>query len=270
MLKKPGPGALPPARFFYPDFPMDFLFTLVQYSCMSKEIIPQKFQRKTSDILEDTAISLLEGLTGIAASKREELALSVGHIFQGLRKGKFLTLLNKEWKFYKEKGEIKDDYQYTEQHQECLQELLDFLDKDLPDEITFSFLKKLFLVAASEKFSDRESILPQQYMKICRKLSSGEVILLTTIFSIAKMGEEHFRHIMGDRNTSAHQWIGIMVEKSGLAYKELIEIYETQLINKNLLTRREHADRSGVTIGPYFRLTKLGYDICNYVEKFED
>jgi hypothetical protein len=48
-----------------------------------------KFSTAKADILRDTAISLLEGLTGIAASKGEGRALSVGHIFQGLVKGKF-------------------------------------------------------------------------------------------------------------------------------------------------------------------------------------
>ena len=238
---------------------------------MSKEIITQNFQRETSDILADTATSLLEGLTGIAASKREELALSVGHIFQGLRKGKFLTILSREWKAYKEKGEIKEDYQYTEQHQSCLQELLDFLDKDLPDEITFSFLKKIFLVTASEKASDRESILPQQYMKICRKLSSGEIILLLATYNIAKMGHDYFKQIIDyQQSPSAHDWLNLMAKESSLQYPELVKLYETELINKGLITKRQLSDNSGVSIRPYFRLSQLGYEICNFIENYEN
>jgi len=221
--------------------------------------------------LADTAISLLEGLIGIAASKGEERALSVGHIFQGLIKGKFLTILNNEWKRYKEKGKIKEDYQYTEQHQSCLQELLDFLDNDLPNEITFSFLKNLFLVAASEKASDRDSILPHQFIRICRKLSSGEILLLSAIYNIAKKGYDHFKQLIEfPQSPSAHNWLILMAKESSLKYPELVELHETELINKGLLTKRRLSDGSAVSITPYFRLTQLGYDICSFIENYEE
>ena len=229
----------------------------------------ENFKKPTDNILKDTAVALLEGLTGIAASKGQECILSVGHIFQGLIKGKFLTILCNEWKRYKEKGKIKEDYQYTEQHQSCLQELLDFLDNDLPNEITFSFLKKLFLVAATEKASDRESILPHQFIRISRKLSSGEILLLSATYSIAKQGYDNFNKLMESSLSSAHIWLNIMANKSSLKYQELVELYEKELINKGLLTKRLYSDKSSITIKPYFRLTQLGYDICNFIQNYD-
>lgn len=236
---------------------------------MTKEIILGNFQKKTTDILADTANSLLEGLTGIASSKGEERALSVGRIFQGLIKGKFLTIFNNEWKCYKEKGKIKEDYQYTEQHQSCLQELLDFLDNDLPNEITFSFLKNLFFIAASEKVSDRESILPHQFIRICRKLSAGEILLLSATYNIAKKGYEHYKQLIeSPQLPSAHSWLNTMAKHSSLKYPELVELHEKELINKCLLTKRE-LSQNIVTIVPYFRLTQLGYEICSFIENYE-
>ena len=177
---------------------------------MTNKNMPAK---ETSDILDDTALSILEGLTGIAASKKEALILSAGYIFQGLRKGQFLNILLKEWKNYKEKGRIKDDYQYTEQHKTCLQELLDFLDKNLPDEIAFSFLKKIFLVAATESISDRESILPQQYLRICRNLSSGAILVLIRTYKIAKEQKSGL-HQLG----SARIWLKELAHETALNY----------------------------------------------------
>jgi hypothetical protein len=87
----------------------------------------------------------VEGLSGIALSKKMDFQLSVAHLLQSLIKGKFLNQLIGEWNEYKNKGKIKDDYQTTEQHIECLQEILDFIDSDLPDEKRFSVLKKYFL-----------------------------------------------------------------------------------------------------------------------------
>jgi hypothetical protein len=238
---------------------------------MKKEINVQNFQRKTTDILTDTATSLLEGITGIGSSKREEFILSVGKIFQGLIKGKFLIILNDEWNHYKRKGKIKDDYQYSEQHHSCLQELLDFLDNDLPNEITFYFLKSIFLVAASEKLTDRESILPHQFIRICRRLSSGEIILLMETYRIAQRGSDNFNVLMGSPQYPMTQsWLQVMAKESHLKYPELVELHELELINKGLLTRRQHTTGGMVKIAPYFRLTQLGYDICSYIENYEE
>ena len=106
-------------------------------------------------------MALAEGITGIAASKREDLALSIGHIFQTLRARQFLNTLFNEENSYKEKGRINDDYQYTEQHKACLPELLDSLDKDMPDEITLYFLNNVFLVAGTKTVKSRKSFFPQ-------------------------------------------------------------------------------------------------------------
>ena len=112
-----------------------------------------KWSRDTSDVIKDTLTQLAEGLTAIAASDRKELVFSVGHIAQCLRKGQFLSRFLQEWNAYRDKGRIKDDYVGTEQHQAWLQELLEFLDNDSPDEIRFETLKKIFLVAATETAS---------------------------------------------------------------------------------------------------------------------
>ena len=42
------------------------------------------------------------------------MILSVGHIFQRMRAVHFLDELKREWDKYKEKGRIKEDYEFTE------------------------------------------------------------------------------------------------------------------------------------------------------------
>lgn len=218
----------------------------------------------TSDLLAETIISLGEGITGIAASDRKDLILSIGHIFQRIRSGRFLETLKHEWDGYRKKGRINDDYMETEQHQDCLQEMLDFLDRDSPDEIRFAFLKKIFLTAATESVSNSDSLLPQQYMKLCRTLSSGEVLVLQATFESAKNRD------WDPNDMSARNWEIAIAEKSGLRYPELVEIHERNLIDKNLMTSRTHSDRSGVTLGQHYRLSDLGYQICKFIESYDD
>jgi hypothetical protein len=229
----------------------------------SKEI--EAFEKSTENIIATTLTGLVEGLTGIAASSKKEWILSISHMFQKMRGGQFLSQFLKEWKKYKQKGKVKDDYQFSEQHKACLQELLDFLDKDSPDEVRFKILKQIFLVAASEEVSDRDSFLPLQFMKIARSLTDGEIILLTAIWQIAKERNGDYEQHYG-----AQRWLQEVTDASGMKHQELIEIHEQSLMNKRLVTHRQLSDSSGVKVKPFFRLTNLGYEFCEFIEKYEE
>lgn len=221
-----------------------------------------KWHEDTGKVIKKTLTSLAEGVTGIAAADRKDLALSVGHIFQSLRKGQFLSRLGEEWEVFRKKGRIKDDYQGTEQHRSCFQEFLDFLDNASPDEIRFEVMKKVFLVAASESKSDRDSLMPYQFLRLCRGMSSGEVIVLNTTYKIAKSEQ------LPDF-TAAGQWLDLIAKESGLRHPALVEIHEERLIEKHLLSRRLHGDRSGVALKPHFRLTSLGLELCDYIASYD-
>ena len=91
-----------------------------------------EFEGDTSSLLKRTLKHLIEGITGLASSDRRNLILSVGHLFQSMLTGKFLSILNDEWDDLRSKDRIKEDYQETEQHRTCLKEMLDFLDIDRP------------------------------------------------------------------------------------------------------------------------------------------
>ncbi len=210
-----------------------------------------------SEILWKTFQGLAEGLTGIAASDRKDILLSIGYLFQRMRGGEFLRDFFKTWEHFREKGRIKEDYAHTEQCQASIQEILDFLDKDSPDEIRFSFLKKLFLSIATENLSDRGSVLPQQYIRIVRTLSSGAILLLLASFRVAK----------NDMATAREfgNWMAKVKEYSGLRHDELIVLYDQELTSKKLILDR------GITmsIGKHHRLTSLGYEICRFIEHYE-
>ena len=232
------------------------------------EIVPENKQLdKTSKLLNDTLGSLIAGFSAVAASDRKDLILSIGHIFQRTRIVGFLKALFIEWNQYKEKGRIKDDYITSEQHQECLQEMLDFLDKDSPDERRFSILKAIFLGAATETKSTRDEVLPQQYMSLCRTLSSGEVLVLQATFAIADRGS-------WSTTKYARDWLKTVAEESGLHTSELVEIHERKLIGKNLLTDRVAYDtspkyaRNGVDVGVNYRLTLLAIQMCKFIKEF--
>jgi hypothetical protein len=231
---------------------------------MSTDQEVTSFEKDTESVLSNTIKGLVEGLTGVATSSRNDLILSVSRTFQRMRGGQFLSTLLEEWNGYRKKGKVKEDYQATEQHKVCLQELLEFLENDSPDETRFNLLKQVFLVAASEEASDRDSLLPQQFMKIARSLSSGEATLLSTIWVLADEKDGDYA-----AHYSAADWLKEVTEQSGFQFQELVEIHEDGLIKKRLINQRLHADRSGVTLEPHFRLTPLGYEFCRFIARYE-
>ena len=219
----------------------------------------------TSHIFVESLQALTEGLTGIVASDKKDLLISLGQILQKVRGRRLLHLLNEEWNKYRKKGKIKDDYIQTEQHQECLQEMLDFLDRDVPDHLRFTVLKKIFLAAASEEKLKRDSVLPQQYMRIIRTLNSSEVLVLNANYQIAeaKVGDWE------SKEHSAKNWLTQTAEKSGLVYPELVETCENSLVNKHLLLNRKEGDPNVIHLGANYRLTQLGFGICEFVDEGE-
>jgi hypothetical protein len=228
---------------------------------MPEEYSIQKYGGDTAGILKKSFMALVEGLSGMAVSEKKDFGLSVGHLLQGLLKGKFLNQMIREWDEYRDKGKIKDDYQSTEQHFECLQEMLAFLDNDNPDQIRFNVMKQIFLKAACEDKTDRDSIIPQQFMKVCRKLSSGEIIVLSTTYRIALTKYPNVNGAIG--------WIELIARESCLEHPALVEVHEETLMAKRFLTQRTLADGSGVYLDPHFRLTSLGFGVCQFIEDFD-
>jgi hypothetical protein len=213
-------------------------------------------QDKALTPLVNTLQALTEGLTGIASSDRKDLFLSIGYLLQRLRGQSFLKAFDAEWQRLREKGRIRDDYSQTEQCQACLQELLDCLDRDSPDKIRFDFIKRVFLAAAQEKQSDRDSVLPQQYMRLARQLSSGDILVLSAAYQLSRGSTKC--------SGSAREWLSEVAKQSGLEHSSLVEIHEKALMEKHLLTGRYNSDRSGVDTDHY-RLTPLAVGLCEFL-----
>lgn len=206
--------------------------------------------------MRETYDSLSQALTGIAVSDRKDWALSIGYLLQRARGGQFLRALMREYEKYRDKGKIKDDYAGTEQCQATLQEILDCLDKDSPDEVRFSFLKKLFLSIATEELSNREDVIPQQYMKIARALDSGEVLVLLASYEIAKKGRDVI---------DFPAWMHNVRDYSGLKHAELIQLFEKTLIEKKLIL----PSFGSMHTAEHHRLTSLGYEMCRFIEHYD-
>jgi len=215
--------------------------------------------KNVSDLLARTVDGVVEGFIGIASTDRKELILSVGHVLQRMRGGRFLRAFKEEWDKYKEKGRISDEFEQSEDNLDCLQELLDFIDRDVPDSRRFEAMKNLYLNIAVHSASDMPGVNLQQLMRVCRSLSSGELVVLLAAY---KLGSQKTKAEWGSQVASS--WLRIVADESGL-HAGLVELNEGELIKKGLLFRRTHGDGSGVTLGQHFRVTDLGVVLCEWI-----
>ncbi len=223
-------------------------------------------------LLEITYQRLAEFLTGVLTSGKKDWALSIGFLFQRFRGGHFLKQLNEEIKKYIEKGKIKDDYLKTEQCKSCLQEFLDCLDKDSPDEQRFKAMKAIFLTIATEDKSNRDEIIPYQLMRICRKLSSSELLVLLATYDIYASGKwEADKNEKTQRGLdgTTEDWVNKVIERSGLKFRELVILDQESLVLKKLLSPNVNGDKSGFKYTDYYRFTPLGYELCSFIKEYE-
>lgn len=233
----------------------------------SKELINLDDPKKIFELLTQPGIKLSEFMTGVFASDNYQWKLSVGHLIQASIKGRLFSQLGKEIELYIKKGKIQEDFLDREQSKQSLSELLKFIDKSAPDEDRFKAMKSLFIKSVAQDSSEKEQILSYQFMKICKDLASGDLLILKAAYDInngnlsQKLTEDE--KVVSDPN--AQNWLRNISKQIGHEIKSLVEFHEERLVNLKLISPRTHADRSGLEQTDHYRLTELGYKICDYI-----
>ena len=209
-----------------------------------------------------TVKRIIDGLTGFITGSKDDYAHTTNRLLKSLVAHDFLYQLQMEWDNYCTKGKIVLDYKSSKPYLNSLSELLDYLDTDIPNDEIADTLKKLFFIPAFNDCYKEDKLLSIEYMKIVRKLNQGELVVLFTTYRNIDVKDSKSQW-------SAAEWLNVVAEKSTLKYTELVELHEKKLIDLYLITKRALGDGSGVSIGDYFRLTRLGYNLCKYIELYD-
>lgn len=224
----------------------------------------------TKSILEllSSPLKLAEALTGLLISDSDTRKLSAGKLIQAAIKHKFFTQLGKEIQEYIKKGQIKEDYLATHKTQVALHELLKFIDEEIPDEERFCAMKSIFLFSVSKDTAEKDKELAYELLKICKKLGSGELLILKAAYDIAN-GKANFEyHIKFDEVHGAAEWLDLVSKQIGHNISSLVEVYEENLANLKLIGARSGLDKSAIKERKNFRLTPLGYKLCEFISKY--
>jgi len=224
--------------------------------------------------LQQPTVKIAEGLTGILASPMQDWKLSAGKIVQAIVKGSLLTQLGREFQYYINKGKIKEDYLATDKNRMSLNELLKFVDEDVPDEIRFNAMKSIFLTSVSKKSTRMDEELAYQFMQICKKLSSGEILVLKAAFDICN-GNIRKGMLKPDLSiTRADLWFDAIANQISHGTPGLVEHHEEHLITLKLIAKRSQPPNFSTTQDTFirsghFRLTPLGHRLCEFITKYE-
>ncbi len=215
----------------------------------------------------------LPGLTGILKSilgGGGDIVQGFSNAIQRSRSQNFLLVLMDEFQIFIENGKVDHKYLQEEEGQMCLQELMEYLDKEPPDKRKFMTLKSIFLKAASADPSEWKNQRPRQYMVVCRKLSSDEIALLSTAYQYSRKmkisGPTAAKEVAG-----ADQWPKFLAQEStGALTPGLVDHFEESLIRHRLIGDRDHSDRSGIQHSREFRLSPLGLELCEFLDSCVD
>lgn len=236
---------------------------------MSKGLVKIDNVKSLAAFLQKPVIKMAEALTGILASNKSELVLSTGRLVQASIKFQLLTQLGKELEEYVKKGKIKEDYFSTDRDKSALSELLKFIDEEAPDEERFRAMKSLFLTSISKATPASDQALAYELMQICKKLTAGEILVLKAAFDIVNGRLDQSMPSVDHSTTNANDWLNIISHQLGHVIPSLVEVHEKNLIGLKLISDRTHSDRSGVGRTQHFRLTTLGYKLCEFITKYE-
>ncbi len=212
-------------------------------------------------------IKIAEVVTGVLGSNKSDWVLSTGRIVQASLKFKILQQLGKELEEYSKKGQIKEDYFASNNNQASLYELLKFIDEEVPDEERFKAMKSIFLKSVSKNATEEDERLAYEYMQICKELSGGEILTLKASHDIINgrltSGMPGITH--SDANRS--NWLVNIAKQVGHDLPSLVERYEEHLMSLKLISDCRYSDRSGFEPTPFYRLTKLGKQLCEHISE---
>ncbi len=217
-------------------------------------------------LLKEACYSLDSIATGAVGTGRQDIYMIPGRLVQGVRNKTFIKQLGEEFENLKEKGRIKKDYIHTEQGMACLQELLAALEEPPVNEVRFEALKAIFLTACTEDFSNSEDVLPQLLLNVARNLDSGELVLLASMYSIKLKATKDDAHIKSKR---LDDWYSLIITRSSLSSKSLVQLYEEKLIAKKLIDGPNGSLRQ-IVYHENSRLTDLGLKLCEFMHKDEE
>ena len=187
----------------------------------------------------------------------------------------FLTKFSSEYKSKVDSHELKNSDFATEKPLLILTDLLRIIDEGKIDQERFKAMKSIFYFATQKKADQSQEEIAYSLFQTAKQLSSEEFLILSANYAVVKnTGRLLSKGVEWGSNRVVNYWAKIISEKIGHNLPELILQSENHLVNLQLISPRQFVQNNmelpvHFNSTPYFRLTALGYKLCEFMTKYE-
>lgn len=239
---------------------------------MVKKNLSKKSEEKG---LKEITLPVIQVASGILQSDKKVVIKSIGDSLQEFVKGNQWYRLKKEIQKYREKGKSNEEYFNNPEKTVRLLDFLKLFDDKIPDEDIFRAMKSIFFTTISKDTSEQDEVLGYELLKICKKLDSGDILVLKTCYKLKDVKDDSLVDDKLERNRFDY-WLTIISVALDLP-EEIIEIHEQKLVEQNLLSERGSFGGDDVvlskitTIDPEnARLTGLGLKLYEFIANYQE
>jgi hypothetical protein len=214
----------------------------------------------------DTAIDVLT-VAGKVLSNPKDTIFGALRLIRAGKAHRFEEQLRTEWTKLAQDGKIKSDYGQTDQARTIFSDTLESLGQANFDNDQLDLLRRLFLAAAAETETDRDSFLVREYITVGRSLSAGEIRVLAAYYNYLPEWTENPQsgsvHLF-----SMHDLINVLQGRTRLKQRALLERLDKSLSEKDLV--RSAGPHGSQTVDTrLFRLTDFGFAFCEFLQSYE-
>jgi len=154
----------------------------------SDALLPQSTD-ELAKFMDQPLTAIAETIAGALAAGPKGWTMMAGHIVQAILKGKLYQQVSREIKKLRDEGKIPDDFADEKKNKYGFKSWVDLLkaiDDDPPDADLLEALMAMFYGANKVNATDAQKMLSYRLLQIARRLNSGELLLLRTIYEAFK------------------------------------------------------------------------------------
>jgi hypothetical protein len=232
----------------------------------SDAILPQNAD-ELAKFMDGPTVRIAELLTGALAAGPKAWLLITGHLVQGILKGQLFQQVSREIKKLIDDSKIPPEFADEKKFKYGFRSWVDLLktiDDDPPDADLLKALMAMFYGVNRINATDSEKMLSYRLFQIAKRLTSGELLLLKTLWDALSKG------LAGDGNRNLEVWAEKIAKSQGHNLTALVMKDQHALMEENLIsgydlsahpTNKVVDDRNG-------RLTDLGIAFCKNIDVY--
>jgi len=229
------------------------------------EILLPQSTDELAKFMDQPLTAIAEIVTGALAVGPTSWGTMAGHVVQGILKGKLYQQVGREIKKLRDEGKIPDDFAENKYGFKSWVDLLKAIDDDPPDSDLLDALMAMFYGANKVNATDAEKMLSYRLFHIAKRLSSGELLLLRTLYDAYTHGNFENESIM------LGKWAEKIAKLQGHDLTALVLKDERALAEGELITGYRDATVTPMNqnvLGHNARLSDLGIAFCQNIETY--